>query len=52
MSFQDLIRQRYSVRGYKPDPVPDDLLAQEGYEVVRKTVRVAEAGSSGMTGGE
>lgn len=28
MSFQDLIRQRYSVRAYKPDPVPDDLLAQ------------------------
>lgn len=28
MSFQDLIRNRYSVRAYKPDPVPDDLLAQ------------------------
>lgn len=28
MSFQDLIRQRYSVRAYKPDPVPDELLAQ------------------------
>lgn len=27
MSFQDLIRNRYSVRAYKPDPVPDDLLA-------------------------
>lgn len=28
MSFQDLIRNRYSVRAYKPDLVPDDLLAQ------------------------
>ncbi len=28
MSFQELIRQRYSVRAYKPDPVPDELLAQ------------------------
>ncbi len=28
MSFQDLIRNRYSVRAYKPDAVPDDLLAQ------------------------
>ncbi len=28
MSFQELIRKRYSVRAYKPDPVPDDLLAQ------------------------
>lgn len=28
MSFQELIRHRYSVRAYKPDPVPDDLLAQ------------------------
>ncbi len=28
MSFQHLIRNRYSVRAYKPDPVPDDLLAQ------------------------
>ncbi len=28
MEFQELIRQRYSVRGYKPDPVPDELLAQ------------------------
>ncbi len=28
MSFQDLIRNRYSVRAYKPDLVPDDLLAK------------------------
>jgi nitroreductase len=28
MSFQDLIRQRYSVRAYKPDPVPEDVLTQ------------------------
>ena len=26
MEFQELIRQRYSVRAYRPDPVPDDLL--------------------------
>lgn len=28
MQFSDLIRQRYSVRAYRPDPVPDDLLVQ------------------------
>ena len=28
MEFSELIRQRYSVRAYKPDPVPDELLAQ------------------------
>ena len=28
MNFAELIRQRYSVRAYKPAPVPDDLLAQ------------------------
>jgi nitroreductase len=28
MNFAELIRQRYSVRAYKPDPVPDELLAQ------------------------
>jgi nitroreductase len=28
MAFSDLIRSRYSVRAYKPDPVPGDLLAQ------------------------
>jgi nitroreductase len=27
MSFLDLARRRYSVRRYRPDPVPDDLLA-------------------------
>ena len=32
--------------------ITDDLLAQEGYEVARKTTRIVEAGSSGMTGGE
>jgi 2-oxoglutarate/2-oxoacid ferredoxin oxidoreductase subunit alpha len=31
--------------------VTDDVLAQEGYEVARKTARVVES-SSGMTGGE
>ena len=28
MEYLDLIRKRYSVRAYKPDPVPDELLAQ------------------------
>ena len=28
MEYLELIRQRYSVRAYKPDPVPDELLAQ------------------------
>jgi nitroreductase len=28
MNFAELIRQRYSVRAYKPVPVPDELLAQ------------------------
>ena len=32
--------------------VTEDLLAQEGFEVAKKEVRVAEAGLSGMTGGE
>jgi hypothetical protein len=32
--------------------VTDDLLAQEGFEVAKKEVRVVEAGLSGMTGGE
>ena len=27
MTFLDLVRRRYSVRSYRPDPVPDDLLA-------------------------
>lgn len=27
MTFLDLVRRRYSVRAYRPDPVPDDLLA-------------------------
>lgn len=27
MTFLDLARRRYSVRSYRPDPVPDDLLA-------------------------
>ncbi|MCU0484451.1 MAG: nitroreductase family protein, partial [Chloroflexi bacterium] len=27
MSFLDLARRRYSVRSYRPDSVPDDLLA-------------------------
>jgi nitroreductase len=27
MTFLDLARRRYSVRAYRPDPVPDDLLA-------------------------
>ncbi|MBN1936863.1 MAG: nitroreductase family protein [Anaerolineae bacterium] len=26
MEFSDLIQQRYSVRAYKPDPVPDEVL--------------------------
>ena len=28
MNFADLIQKRYSVRAYRPDPVPDELLAQ------------------------
>ncbi len=28
MSFLDLANKRYSVRAYKPDPVPDEVLAQ------------------------
>jgi hypothetical protein len=32
--------------------ITDDLLAQEGYEVAKRTTRVVAAGSSGMTGGE
>jgi nitroreductase len=27
MSFAELIRARYAVRAYRPDPVPDELLA-------------------------
>jgi nitroreductase len=27
MTFLDLVRRRHSVRAYRPDPVPDDLLA-------------------------
>lgn len=27
MTFAELIRARYSVRAYRPDPVPDELLA-------------------------
>jgi 2-oxoglutarate/2-oxoacid ferredoxin oxidoreductase subunit alpha len=32
--------------------VTEDLLAQEGFEVAKKDVRVVEAGLGGMTGGE
>jgi nitroreductase len=28
MDFQDLIRRRYSVRAYRPDPVPEETLAR------------------------
>ncbi len=28
MTFAELIRARYAVRAYRPDPVPDELLAQ------------------------
>jgi len=28
VSFAELIRARYAVRAYRPDPVPDELLAQ------------------------
>jgi nitroreductase len=28
VTFADLVRARYSVRAYRPDPVPDDLLAE------------------------
>ncbi len=36
MTFLDLARRRHSVRAYRPDPVPDDLLA-----VVLEAGRVA-----------
>jgi len=36
MEFSDLIRQRYSVRAYKPDPVEDDKL-----EAVLEAARLA-----------
>src|SRR5260221_510128 len=32
--------------------ITDDVLAQEGFEVARKTVRAADGASAGMTGGE
>jgi hypothetical protein len=32
--------------------ITDDVLAQEGYEVAKKTATRAVASSSGMTGGE
>jgi len=32
--------------------VTDDILAQEGFEVPKKTVRIVEAGLGGMAGGE
>ena len=40
MDFSDLIRSRYSVRAYKPDPVPDDMIAQvlEAARLDRKSV--------------
>jgi nitroreductase len=38
MSFQELIRLRHSVRGYLPDPVPEDVL-----------LRVLEAGRMAPT---
>lgn len=28
MEFAELVRQRYSVRAYKPDPVPEEVLAR------------------------
>ncbi len=28
MGFSELVRARYAVRAYRPDPVPDDLLAE------------------------
>ncbi len=28
MDFQDVIRRRYSVRAYRPDPVPDEALSR------------------------
>ena len=28
MTFAELVRARYAVRAYRPDPVPDELLAQ------------------------
>ena len=34
------------------DHQPEDVLAQEGFEVAKKTVHVTDAAGGGMTGGE
>lgn len=36
MHFNELVKQRYSVRGYRPDPVPGAVLAQ-----LLETIRLA-----------
>jgi nitroreductase len=41
MHFADLIKTRYSVRAYRPDPVEDDKLAQ-----VLEAVRIAPSASN------
>jgi 2-oxoglutarate ferredoxin oxidoreductase subunit alpha len=53
----DRVRKLRSVLHYNGLPIDarsisDGVLAQEGYEVARKTGRTVEAGLSGMTGGE
>ena len=41
MTFLDLARRRYSVRSYRPDPVPDELLA-----TVLEAARVAPSAAN------
>jgi 2-oxoglutarate ferredoxin oxidoreductase subunit alpha len=53
----DRVRKLRSVLHYNGLPIDarsitDDVLAQEGYEVAKKTTRPVEAGVSGMIGGE
>jgi len=53
----DRVKKLRSILHYNGLPIDarsitDDLLAQEGYEVAKRTTRVVAAGSSGMTGGE
>jgi 2-oxoglutarate ferredoxin oxidoreductase subunit alpha len=53
----DRLKRLRSILHYNGLPIDarsitDDLLAQEGYEVAKRTTRIVAVGSSGMTGGE
>ena len=53
----DRVKKLRSILHYNGLPIDarsisDEVLAQEGFEVARKTARVVEADLSGMTGGE